>query len=81
MNELIKNEWFTIIEKLVSCNSLIIQNETKHVDIDLLLAIEQKRKSDLTKMAINRKKEKDGHTAKVMEKYDKEGKDDLEDLL
>ena len=36
-SELIKNEWFTIIEKLVCSSCLITQNETNQVDIEQLL--------------------------------------------
>ena len=36
-SELIKNEWFTIIEKLVTSSCLITQNETNQVDIEQLL--------------------------------------------
>tara|TARA_B110000285_G_scaffold86607_1_gene99264 strand:+ start:325 stop:492 length:168 start_codon:yes stop_codon:yes gene_type:complete len=55
---LIKNEWFTIIEKLVTSNALITQNETKQVDIEELLKIEEKRKTDLATLGNNRKIEK-----------------------
>jgi predicted XRE-type DNA-binding protein len=53
---LIKNEWFTIIEKLVTSNALITQNENKQVDIEELLKIEDKRKADLTALGMERKK-------------------------